>query len=305
MPHLLCIVGPTAVGKSTLAHELAKQWGTHIISCDARQIYRQMDIGTDKVSKALRAEVPYHFIDILEPHEKYTVGQYETEVMLVLEELFQRKKLERVIMVGGSTLYADALWHGIDEMPNVPLAVREQLQTEHEQKGLLSLLKQLAEVDPKTYDKIDRQNPARVLRALEVYRASGKPISHFQKGKSLKNTFYKLCTVGLDMDRKTLYEKINARVEEMIQQGLEEEVKKLLELGYTAELQAMRSIGYKEMIQYLAGEITKAEAIHLIQQNSRRYAKRQLTYFNKFKHITWFHPNQRVEIQNWIEAQMR
>ncbi len=302
MSYLISIVGPTAVGKSALAHMLAKTWNTHIISCDARQIYRHMDIGTDKVSHDLRNEVPYHFIDILKPDETYTAATFESEVESLLKELFVTDDI--VIAVGGSTLYMDAIWHGFDFMPDIPIHIRQELREEFEEEGLSNLLRELAEVDPVTYDQIDRQNHARVLRALEVHRSSGEPISAFRKGRRLKNAPHTFLNIGLQKNRAELYQHINQRVDEMMLAGLEREVSQLLDMGYTSDLQAMRSIGYQEMIMYLKGAISKEETVASIKQHSRRYAKRQLTYFRKFDHIRWFEAHDKHSILHWLEEKM-
>lgn len=289
-PTLISLIGPTASGKSQLALACATHWQTAILSCDARQIYRYMDIGTAKPSVEERAQVPHFFMDICDPDESYNAGQYESEAERLLEQWFAQKPV--VILAGGSTLYARALWEGFDEMPEVSPEVRKALNLTLEQEGLPPLLAELQQVDPETYQLIDRNNPARVIRALEVYRSSGTPISVFRKGRTAKNTAYRHLKIGLSGERNWLYRRIDQRVLNMVEAGLWEEVRSLLEKGFDPGLQALQSIGYQEVIAQIQGNISREEAIRLIQRNSRRYAKRQLTYFKRFPDVHWLDASQ-------------
>lgn len=280
---LISIIGPTAVGKTALSLKLAQEHNTHIISCDSRQFYRYMDVGTAKASKEEQNLAPHHFIDFLNPDENCNAGQFAQLVEDKLTELFQTK--DTVIMVGGSTLYANAVWYGIDEMPEIAPEIREQLNQDFAEKGLSFLLAELQNADPITFETIDRNNHVRVIRALEVYRTSGKPISFFRNQQ--KESPFQHIKMGLTDDRDKLYERIDKRVLQMIDMGLMKEVSNLLSMGYTSEMAAMRAIGYAEMIEFLEGKISLDKAISLIQQHSRNYAKRQLTYFRRDKTIEW------------------
>ena len=280
---LISIIGPTAVGKTVLSLKLAQEHDTHLISCDSRQFYRYMDIGTAKASKEEQMLVPHHFIDFLNPDETCNAGAFAALVEEKLADLFQTK--ETVIMVGGSTLYANAVWYGIDEMPEIAPEIREELNTDFAEKGLLFLLQELQKNDPFTFENIDKNNHVRVIRALEVYRSSGKPISFFRNQQ--KESPFQHIKIGLTDEREKLYERIDKRVLQMIDMGLMKEVSDLLSMGYSPELPAMRAIGYAEMVEYLQGKISLDKAISLIQQHSRNYAKRQLTYFRRDKTIEW------------------
>lgn len=302
MKYVICIIGPTAVGKSALSLELADRLQAEIISSDSRQMYRYLDIGTAKASKEELELIPHHFINSLNPDQEYNAADFEREAEALIQEL--NKTSDVVIVVGGSTLYMDALWFGFDEMPEIDPEVRKSLMHEFESEGLESLLKELEKVDAETFARIDQQNHARVIRALEVYRSSGKPISFYRKGKKPKETSWKYLKIGLTDERKQLYKRIDERVLEMIDGGLEEEVEHLLET-YGPHAPALQSIGYSEMISYLQGEIDRTEAIRLIQRNSRRYAKRQFTWFRRYEDIQWFEAGKMEEIWNWLQREMK
>ncbi|MEM8891823.1 MAG: tRNA (adenosine(37)-N6)-dimethylallyltransferase MiaA [Bacteroidota bacterium] len=301
MKYVICIIGPTAVGKSALSLKLAQELGAEIISSDSRQMYRYLDIGTAKASKDELELVPHHFINSLNPDQEYNAADFEREAEALIQDL--HKTSDAVIVVGGSTLYMDALWFGFDEMPAIDQEARKNLMQAHEERGLTVLLEELEEVDPETFEKIDRNNHARVIRALEVYRSSGKPISFYRKGKKPKESSWKYLKIGLNDDRDRLYKRIDQRVLQMIDDGLEEEVKELLE-RYGPHAPALQSIGYSEMISYLAGEIDRAEAIRLIQRNSRRYAKRQFTWFRRYEDIQWFEAGALEKISTWLDGEM-
>ncbi|MDW3648544.1 MAG: tRNA (adenosine(37)-N6)-dimethylallyltransferase MiaA [Bacteroidia bacterium] len=301
MKYVICIIGPTAVGKSALSLELADRLKAEIISSDSRQMYRYLDIGTAKASEEELGKTPHHFINNLDPDQAYNAADFEKEAENRIKDL--HKSSDVAIVVGGSTLYMDALWYGFDEMPEIDPEVRRRLMQEHKEQGLGKLLKELEAVDPLSYEKIDQQNHARVIRALEVYRSSGKPISFYRKGKKAKKTPWTYIKIGLTDERKPLYKRIDKRVLEMIEAGLEDEVKSLLKT-YGSKAPALQSIGYSEMISYLEGEIDLAEAIRLIQRNSRRYAKRQFTWFRRYEDIQWFEAGQFEEIWKWLQIEM-
>ena len=252
MKYLISIVGPTGVGKTSLSLFLAKKYQAEIISCDSRQMYKYMDIGTAKISQKVRDVIPHHFIDTLTPDQRYNANQFEIDAEAVIGKLFERDDV--AITVGGSTLYIEALWNGFDKIPDVGAEVREMLRKEWEEKGLQPLLDELYKVDPVTFSEVDRKNHMRVIRALEVYRETDKPISHFRKGQLKKEKPYKTLKIGLRLERDALYNRINHRVEAMAKKGLGQEVQRLLDMGYGPELNALQSIGYQEMIPFLKGE---------------------------------------------------
>lgn len=287
---LVSIVGPTAVGKTRLSLEMAAHFSTEILSCDSRQVYRWMDIGTAKPTPAERGDIPHHFIDTLTPDQPYDAAAFAAEARTLLHRLFETRDV--VVMVGGSTMYAGALWYTFDQIPPVREGVRETLKHELDTLGLAPLLAELAENDPITYERIDRKNPIRVTRALEVWRSTGQPISAFRSGNSPQGGAsadpWEHIRIGLRANpREALYTRIDARVREMFDQGLVEEVLRLLEMGYGLEHQALRSIGYEEVVHYLYGEMTLDRCIYEVQRNSRHYAKRQLTWFQRDSSIQW------------------
>lgn len=283
-PYFLAIVGPTATGKSQLAINIAKQCRSQIISMDSMQIYKQMNIGTAKISSEEMQNIPHAMLDIVEPYENFTVGDYVAQAKELIVNYNQKNILP--ILVGGTALYLRALIQnfGLGEV-NADPAYREKLyklaQTE---EGKLELHSLLSEIDPQAAMKLHPNDVRRVVRALEVYKISGQKFSD-QADK--KNDYYEYCLIGLQDDRSLLYERINKRVFQMFEQGLEDEVKALLKCGLDFQNQSMRGIGYKEFEPYIQGKISKDELIHLIQLNSRHYAKRQLTFFKSFPTLQW------------------
>jgi len=241
-------VGPTAVGKSSLALKLAQSLNTEIISSDSRQMYRYLDIGTAKPDSEELSAIPHHFINTLNPDEPYNAARFETDAEAIIQKLLQNK--DQVVVIGGSTLYMDALWYGFDEMPKIAPGTRKTLMAEHQTSGLAPLLEELQKVDPVTFQQIDQNNHARVMRALEVYRSTGTPISSYRKGKKHKTSSWNWVKIGLNDDRKKLYKRIDQRVLDMLDAGLEQEVKHLLE-KFDAKAPGLQSIGYTEMIAYL------------------------------------------------------
>ncbi len=304
MAFLISILGPTAVGKTQLAIELAKQYQTEIISCDSRQIYTDLSIGTAKPSWEERDGIPHHLMDFLELDQTYSAGQFERDAQELISQIFKSRPI--IIAAGGSTLYFEALWYGMNEMPAIPPKYRKKLTQEWNEKGLTPLLEELKEHDPKTYQAIDRNNPVRIIRALEVWRGSQKPLSYFhEKSKNKKHSAsYKQIKVGLYRERSLLYQRINERVDQMIEKGFEAEIKSILEKGFDPDLQSLQSIGYKEWIDYFQGKIDREESIRLIKRNSRRYAKRQLTYFRRFQDIHWFDAAKPIEVLNWVRREI-
>ncbi len=299
---LISIVGPTAVGKTALSLQLAEAWGAEIISADSRQMYRHLDIGTAKPGGEELRRVPHHLVSWLDPTEELNAARFAETAESILYQGIQQKPVW--IMVGGSTLYLEALWHGLNEMPPTPPAVREQLMTRLHDAGLLPLVAELEVVDPATFARIDRNNPARVIRALEVFHATGQPISQFQRGTGQLDRPWQHLKIGLEDDREALYERINKRVDMMMEAGLLSEVRTLLAEGVPPDSQAMHSIGYEELVKHVAGKISLEEAVEQIKLHSRRYAKRQLTWFRRYNDIEWFRAGQEKATLAWVEAQL-
>lgn len=290
---LVVIVGPTAVGKTSLAIALARHFSTEVISADSRQFFKEMNIGTAKPDPVELNAVKHHFIGTHSIQEDYNVGQFEKEALEMLEELFNDKDV--VIMAGGSGLYIKAVCEGLDELPG-SAAVRSSLNKLYVEEGLTGLNNLLKDKDPQYHSVVDQFNPQRLIRALEVCLSSGKAYSSLRMN-SVKQRDFKILKIGLACERKELYERINNRVEEMMKRGLLEEV---LSLKKYAHLNALRTVGYSELFEYLEGKTELEEAVEKIKTNTRRYAKRQLTWFRKDKSINWFQPDDFKGILNFI-----
>lgn len=291
MNYLIVIVGATAVGKTDLAIRLAQELGTEIISADSRQFYKEMNIGTAKPTEAELALVKHHFINSHHIENEYNAGQFEKDVLALLDLFF--KKHQTVVMVGGSGLYIRAVCEGFDPMPEIEEAVRESLQTELEQEGLEKLLEELKEKDADYYAKVDKANPQRILRALEVMRSTGKPYSSFRKKeqssddmqRNPRNLGFKIIKIGIDRPREELYARIDLRMDKMLKEGLLEEAKKLYAYKH---INALQTVGYQEIFDFIDSKQDWTETVRLLKRNSRRYAKRQLTWFRREAGITWF-----------------
>lgn len=279
---LISIVGPTAIGKTALSIQLAQYFGTDIISADSRQFFREMQIGTAAPSKEELSAAKHHFIHHKSIHDNYNVGTFERDAMALLNKLFKTKDV--VIMVGGSGLYVDAVTKGLDDFPDVDGDIRKKLNFDLETKGLSYLQEQLKQLDTEAYNTMAIDNPHRVIRALEVSIGTGKPYSSFlNKGKATRN--FKTISIGLTADRDIIYNRINQRVDLMVEEGLLEEVKSLLP---HKNLNALNTVGYKELFNYFNGTWELDFAISEIKKNTRRFAKRQLTWFRKDASILWF-----------------
>ena len=282
-PVLLTIAGPTAVGKTAVCVQLAQQFHTEIVSADSRQFFRELSIGTAKPTPTEMQGVPHHFIDSHSIGEDYSAGRFATDCLAVLAELFQKHPL--VILTGGSGLYVQAVTDGLDELPSVPPETRAQLHAELAAHGLPYLVTELAETDPVAHARIDSQNPQRVVRALEITRATGRPFSSFHtEGPPPENPLFRNVKVALTRERDELYQRINLRVEHMLAAGLLDEVRGLLPYRHH---HALQTVGYQEIFGYLDGEYDWAEAVRLLQRNTRRYAKRQLTWLRRDKAYQW------------------
>ena len=279
---LISIVGPTAVGKTSLSILIASYFNTEIISCDSRQFYKEMTIGTAVPEKEELAVVPHHFIQNRSVFEDYNVGAYERDALNVLGTLF--KKHNTVVMVGGSGLYVKAVLEGLDDFPKIDPSIRLELKHVLETEGIIPLQDQLKKLDVTTYNTIDIENPQRVIRALEMCIGSNLPYSSYT-GKLKKKRKFNSIVIGLNGEREKIYERINRRVDLMVEKGLLDEAKKLYP---NKELNALQTVGYKELFSFFEEKVTKDEAIQEIKKNTRRFAKRQLTWFNKDASIYWF-----------------
>lgn len=280
--HLISIVGPTAIGKTALSIKLAQYFNTEIISADSRQFYKEMSIGTAVPTKDELASVKHHFIHHKSIQVNYNVGAFEKDALQTLNRLFKTHNI--VIMVGGSGLYVDAVTHGLDDFPEVDKNIRKALNQDLETKGLEYLQNQLKVLDKISFESIAIDNPHRVIRALEICKGTGKPYSSFLKKEKDKRLF-KTITIGLIADRSIIYNRINERVDLMIQKGLLDEVKSLFAHKH---LNALNTVGYKELFNYLEGQWDLDFAISEIKKNTRRFAKRQLTWFKKDEETLWF-----------------
>ncbi len=280
--YLITVIGPTAIGKTQLSITLAIHFKAEILSSDSRQFFKEMNIGTAVPCTAELHQVPHHFIQNLSIHDKYSVGQFEKDAIAKLNELF--KKYNSVVMVGGSGLYVDAVLNGLDNFPEIDSAIRKHLKLQLKEDGIIPLQEQLKNLDLETYQKIDLENHQRVIRALEICIGTEKPYSSFLTDKVLQRNFIPI-KIGLIAEREIIYNRINQRVDIMIDNGLIDEARNL----YTyKELNALQTVGYKELFSYFDGEISLEFAIQEIKKNTKRFAKRQLTWYRKDKEIQWF-----------------
>lgn len=292
---LIVVVGPTGSGKTALAIALARHYGAPIISTDSRQVYRGMPIGTAQPTADELSLATHYFIADREPEDDFNCGRYEVEALSLLERLFVDN--DYVVAVGGSGLYVKALCEGMDELPETSAELREKLKQRLATDGIESLFNELQQLDPVYAEVVDRHNPARVMRALEVCLASGRPYSEQRRGERAQRPFH-IIKVGTDMPRDILYERINRRVDMMVADGLVEEVRALIPKRH---LNALQTVGYRELFDYFDGHSTLEEAIDLIKRNSRRYAKRQLTWFRRDDETAWFAPSDVESIINHID----
>nr|PZN11739.1 MAG: tRNA (adenosine(37)-N6)-dimethylallyltransferase MiaA [Caldicoprobacter oshimai] len=283
---LVVIVGPTAVGKTRLSIELAKALNGEIVSADSMQIYRYMDIGTAKPTAEERQGIPHHMMDIIDPGQEFSVAEYQRLATQAIDDIHSRNKLP--IVVGGTGLYIKSLLYPMNFTDaSYDQEFRKELQRQAETMGKEYLHKKLQAVDPKTAARLHPNDVRRVIRALEVYHLTGKPMSEYNQELEKMDYKYNVAMIGLTMDRAKLYERINQRVDEMIEKGLLDEVKRLLDRGYTRDMISMQGLGYKELIDYLQGRVSLEEAIYILKRETRRYAKRQLTWFRAQKDIAW------------------
>ena len=293
---LVVVVGPTGSGKSALAVKLATHLNAPIISTDSRQVFRGMPIGTAQPTAEEQAAAKHYFIADREVEDDFNCGKYAEEALALLDELFA--KSEYVVAVGGSGLYVQALCEGMDDLPDADPSLRESLKQRLESEGLDSLVVQLRRLDAKYAEEVDVCNPARVMRALEVCLATGRPYSEQRKGVTAERPFH-IIKIGTDMPRDVLYDRINRRVDMMVEEGLEAEARSMYPKRH---LNALQTVGYRELFEHFDGNCTFEEAVELVKRNSRRYAKRQLTWFRRDENTAWFHPNDHEAILEYISS---
>ena len=297
MNTLIVLLGPTGVGKTTLSLDLAKYFQTEIISADSRQIYREIPIGTAAPSQQERTAVPHHLVATHSIFTPYSVSQFEQDALPLIQEI--HGKSNYALASGGSMMYIDTLCHGIDNIPDIPLEIRESVWQRYAEEGLENILQELSLLDPHYYAKVDKQNYKRVLHGYEVCISTGKPFSSFHSGIKKKRP-WRIIKIGLIRERDELYQRINQRVHQMIDHGLVNEAKAVYPYRH---LNSLNTVGYKELFEHFDGHITLDEAIHKIQKNSRVYARKQLSWWKRDQEIRWFHPNQFEDICLSIENQ--
>jgi len=295
---LIVLLGPTGTGKTDLAVNLALRFESEIISADSRQIFREMKIGTAVPSDQQLLLVKHHFIRSISIKDYYSSSIFERDVLDLLPSLFTKNYI--AIMSGGSGMYIDAVCNGIDDIPDTDMSIREKYISMYMNEGIESLRIALRLADPEHYSKVDLKNHKRIMRALEICESTGRPYSSFLK-KQKRERDFEIIKVGLSREREDLYNRINSRVNEMVDSGLEEEAASLLKYR---ELNALKCVGYREFFDFFDGKITREKAIELIKRNSRRYAKRQMTWWDKDKDINWFHPEQADGILSFLTAKI-
>lgn len=293
---LITIVGPTAIGKTAIAITLAKYLNTEILSCDSRQFFKEMCIGTAIPSALELRSVPHHFIQHISVNTSYSVGDFERESLAFIENFFKKK--QSLIMVGGSGLYEKAITEGLNKFPSIPANIREDLNWEWKEKGIEPLQKELRIKDIEYYNKVALENPHRLIRALEVIRFTGKPYSYFLQQPKKKRSF-RTIKIGLFDEREKIYQNINQRVEAMMESGLLHEAERLYPYRH---LNALNTVGYKELFDYFDGKMSLEKAIDEIKKNTRRFAKRQLTWYRKDKEVQWFKPTEIEEIKKCLNS---
>jgi tRNA dimethylallyltransferase len=295
MKTLVVLTGPTGVGKTELSLRLAEALGSPILSCDSRQVFKEMCIGTASPTTDQLARVQHYFIASKSIHEPYSAAKFEVDVLELLDELFRDR--ETILMTGGSMLYIDAVCKGIDDMPDVDPSIRAELSERYLTKGLKPILEELQQLDPLYYEQVDRQNYKRVLHGLEMCRMTGLPFSSFRKDTAKVRPFriLKLC---LQRDRQELYDRVDRRVDEMMRQGLEQEAR---DLYPHRALNALNTVGYKEMFDYFDGKTDRAQAVSALKFNTHKYVRKQLTWFRRDADYRWFHPDDWDGIRSYLE----
>jgi tRNA dimethylallyltransferase len=295
---LIVLLGPTGVGKTDLSIDIANHLHTEIISCDSRQLFKEISIGTAVPDEKYLQQVPHHMIQNLSVEDDYNAGKFEYDVLNLLEELFQ--KHHTVLMTGGSMLYIDAVCKGIDDLPTVDKKLRKQLLDRFHENGLEPLRLELKSVDPDYYEQADLKNPKRILHALEIYYMTGKAYSSLRR-EGTKKRHFDIIKIGLNRGRTELYDRINRRVELMMEEGLADEAHSVYGKRH---LNPLNTVGYKELFAHFDGELTLEQATKRIQANSRKYARKQLTWFRRDESIRWFHPDEKQQVLQYIDEQL-
>lgn len=298
MNTLIVVVGPTGVGKSKVSIQLAQHYNSEIISADSRQFFKEIRIGTAVPSEEELKLVPHHFIQTKSIQEYYNVSEYEVEALKLMHQLFSTKDV--LILTGGSMLYVDTICKGIDDIPTVSPEIREDVVNWYQKHGLEVLQNRLRELDPEYYKIVDLKNPKRLLHAVEIAQMTGRPYSSFRRNTTKIRPF-RILKIGINQERELLYQRINERVDEMMQAGLLDEARSVYQYR---NLNSLNTVGYKELFGYFDGSCTLEEAIDLIKRNSRRYARKQLTWFRRDSEIKWFEPEQLAEIMSYIDHEL-
>ena len=294
MKRLIVITGPTAVGKTNLCMDIAGQLGIPIINADSRQLFRQLPIGTAQPTKEQRARVRHYFVGTLDIGDYYSASMYEQDVMSLLQQLFAGS--DYALLSGGSMMYIDAVCNGIDDIPTVDDETRSLMKRRLAEEGLEALVEELKRLDPEHYELVDRQNPRRVVHALEICHMTGKTYTSFRTSQKKQRPF-EIIKIGLNREREELYQRINRRVDQMMEEGLLEEARIMLPYR---EANALNTVGYKELFNYFDGVWNLSEAVERIKGNTRRYARKQLTWFKRDQQVQWFRPDQKDEILKYI-----
>lgn len=294
MNTLIVITGPTAVGKTQLTLELAKHYGIPVINADSRQIYKELKIGTASPTEEQLKQVRHYFVGSKSINEYYNASMYEQEVMQLLESLFTTSPVQ--MLSGGSMMYIDAVCNGIDDIPTIREDIRTEMKRRYQEEGLEALCEDLKKLDPEHYETVDRQNYRRVIHALEICYQTGKTYTSFRK-QTKKERPFKIVKIGLNRNREELYKRINQRVDDMMAQGLLDEARAMTPYR---EVNALNTVGYKELFDYMDERWPLEEAVERIKGNTRRYARKQLTWYKRDENIRWFHPDQQQEILNYI-----
>lgn len=294
---LIVILGPTGVGKTELCLSVAEHFGVPIINADSRQLFKEIPIGTAAPTIEQRQRVKHYFVGNLSLGDYYSASKYEEDVMNFLSDYFDEKR-HTALLTGGSMMYIDAVCNGIDDMPTIDDATRQLMKQRYEEEGLDALCKELEKLDPEYYSVVDKKNPKRVVHALEICVMTGKTYTSFRRNERKKRPF-NIVKIGLNRERDELYARINKRVEQMVQEGLVDEALKVYPLR---GINALNTVGYKELFEYFDGNCTREEAFFRIQCDSRKYCRKQLTWFRKDSQIRWFHPDNIEEIIKYIET---
>jgi tRNA dimethylallyltransferase len=299
---VVALIGPTAVGKTSLSLTICHECNAEIVSVDSMQVYRYMDIGTAKATPAERAQVPHHLIDIVDPDQDYHAASFVQDCLAAIADIHQRGAV--ALLTGGTGLYLQALKSGLFEAPAVDGEIRTGLKQRLGEEGSTTLHQELHHCDPATAERLHPHDGVRIIRALEVFETTGRPMSEHirEQARRCGDRFLNFITIGLTCPRNQLYKRINKRSRRMVESGLEAEVRGLLAMGYKAELKSMQSIGYRHMLNYINGAWSQAETLELLARDTRRYAKRQYTWFNRDQSIRWFEPGQREMIMSSIRS---